>query len=30
MKVNAISDEDLDFQIMGSRCLLVNPCFSDK
>jgi len=30
MKVNAISDEDLDFQITGSRCLLVNPCFSDK
>ena len=30
MKVNAISDEDLDVQVVGSRCLLVNPCHTDK
>lgn len=30
MKVNAISDEDLDLQIEASRCLLLNPCFQYK
>lgn len=27
MKVQAISDEDLDLSIVGKQCLLLNPCF---
>jgi hypothetical protein len=30
VKVKAISDEDLDLNIKGGKCLLLNPCFQSK
>ena len=30
LKVKVISDEDLDINIRGAKCLLLNPTFQNK